>query len=377
MVRVTRARGAIRRNPSVRVARSRASGSPHLSDVVEIAVIGAGWIAEQVHLPNLRRLSGVVIKGVVDPDAERRLVIQSRWAGMPVFESIENLLGSGTPDALLVCTPPEHHIEGALRALSCGTHLYLEKPIATRTSEARAMVDAWRPSTRIAAMGFNYRFHPGISELVRRFVAGEVGARIAIRTLFSAPDNERGSWRSMSSRGGGALVELGSHHLDLIRFVTGEEVREVTATLSSRLAESDTAFVTLALTDESMADCLFLLGGPEVDRFEIIGERGILSLDRLAGRVEYVKRRFRHDRASAVQRAARLAWGAAREASRPAGEPSYRLALAAFVQAVRGSRDLLPSLADGLRALELAESAIESARTRKSLLVGQADEPVA
>ena len=344
--------------------------------MIEFAVIGAGWIAEHVHLPNLRGLSGVVVKGVVDPDAERRHVIQSRWAGMPVFESVEELVGSGMPDALLVCSPPEHHVEGARLALSCGTHLYLEKPIATRTSEARAMVDVWRPSTRIAAVGFNYRFHPGIGELRRRFEADEVGDRIAIRTLFSVPDDDRGGWRSQPSRGGGALVELGSHHLDLIRHVTGEEVREVTTTLSSRLAQGDTAFVTLALTDGSIADCLFVLGGPEVDRFEIIGERGILSLDRLAGRVEYVERRFRHDRRSAVERGARLAWVAAREASRRAGEPSYRLALEAFVRAVRGSREPLPSLADGLRALELAEAAVESARTRKSLLVGPAAAPV-
>ncbi|HET6341672.1 MAG TPA: Gfo/Idh/MocA family oxidoreductase [Gemmatimonadota bacterium] len=345
--------------------------------MVRIAVLGAGRIAEHVHLPNLRQLPGVVIEGVVDPDAKRRRLVQARWADTPVFESLEDLLGSGMPDALVVCTPPEHHVEAALRALSCGTHLYLEKPIATRTTEARAMAEAWSASTRIAAMGFNYRFHPGIGELARRFEAGEVGARIAIRTLFSSPEDDRREWRSSPSRGGGALVELGSHHLDLIRHVTGEEVREVTTTLSSRLAEGDTAFVTLALTDESIADCLFVLGGPEVDRFEIIGERGILSLDRLAGRVQYVERHFRHDRRSAIERGARLAWDAAREASRPAGEPSYRLALGAFVRAVRGSPEQLPSLADGLRALELAEAAVESARTRKSLLVGPAAEPVA
>lgn len=335
-------------------------------------MIGAGRIAEHIHLPNLLRFPGVRLAGVVDPDRGRRHVVQSHWTRLPVFESIDELLGSATPDALVVCTPPEHHVEGALRALGCGAHLYLEKPIATRSAEARALVEAWRASTRIATMGFNYRHHPGIRELVRRFEAGEVGARIAIRTLFSAPQEDPDSWRSSPARGGGALVDLGSHHLDLVRFVTGEEVRELVAT---RSPSGDTASVTLTLTDRSMADCLFLLGGPEVDRFEIIGERGILSLDRLAGRVEYVERRFGHDRGSAFRRATRLALVAARQAGRPAGEPSYRLALAAFVEAVRGSRDPLPSLEDGLRALELAEAAIESARARKVLYVGPAAKP--
>lgn len=339
-------------------------------DPVRIAVIGAGRIAEQVHIPNLERLSGVVLEGVVDPDSNRREVIRSRWANIPAFESMNDLLASRTPDALMVCTPPEQHLGSALRTLSSGAHLYLEKPIATRSAEGRAMSEAWRESMQIAAMGFNYRYHPGITRLVRRFEAGEIGARIAIRTVFSAPCDDRQGWRSSPSRGGGALVDLGSHHLDLIRFVTGEGAEEVSATLSSRVTEGDTAFITLALTDGSVADCLFVLGGPEADRFEIVGEGGILALDRLAGRVEYTAPRFTHDRRSAMRRAARLTGDAAREVARSAGEPSYRLALAAFVSAIRGSGEPLPTLEDGLRALEMAEAAAESAREKKVVRVG-------
>lgn len=340
------------------------------SEPVRMAVIGAGQIAERVHLPNLERLPGVVLQGVVDPDSNRREVIRSRWANMPAFESMDELLASGTPDGLIVCTPPEQHLESALRVLSSGAHLYLEKPIATRLAEGRALIEAWRESTQIAAMGFNYRYHPGITRLVRRFEVGEIGARIAIRTLFSAPGDDRRGWRFSPSLGGGALIDIGSHHLDLIRFVTGEGAKEVSATLFSRVTEGDTAFITLALTDGSMADCLFVLGGPEVDRFEIVGEEGVLALDRLAGRVEYTAPRFAHDRRSAMRRAARLARAAAREVTRSAGEPSYRIALAAFVSAIRGSGERLPTLEDGLRALEMAEAAAESAREKKVVRVG-------
>lgn len=331
--------------------------------MIRLAVIGAGRIAERVHLPNLARLPGIVVEGVVDPDPDRLRVIRTRWPELAVFDSMDDLLACRTPDAVLVCAPPEHHAELALRALSSHAHLYLEKPVATRSVEAREVADAWRGSSFLAAMGFNYRFHPGVHELVRRSGAGEIGRRMAIRTLFSAPDDGPGGWRSSPSLGGGALLDLGAHHLDLIRFVTGEEGVELTATLSSPRAGIDAASVTLALSDDSMAQCLFILGGPEVDRFEIVGARGVLSLDRLSGRVERSEPRFAHGRRSSVRRATRLAFAAAREAGRPPGEPSYRLALAAFARAVGGSGELLPSLDDGLRALELAEAALESART--------------
>ena len=133
----------------VTTVRGAASSPP--AGLVGIAVIGAGRIAEQVHIPNLLRFPGVTLEGVVDPDRGRRHAIQSRWTHLPAFESIDQLLGSARPDALVVCTPPEHHVEGALRALGCGAHLYLEKPIATRSAEARGMVEAWRASTRIVS----------------------------------------------------------------------------------------------------------------------------------------------------------------------------------------------------------------------------------
>lgn len=341
------------------------------ADLIKVGVVGAGRIAERVHIPNLSRIPGVVVEGVVDPDAERRKVIRSRWPETPVFETTDDLLGSRAPEALIVCTPPENHAEGARQALAGGTHLYLEKPIATRSAEARDIVQSWR-SPKTAAMGFNYRFHPGIRELKRRVSAGEVGAVIAIRTLFSAPSADGSGWWSAPSRGGGALIDLGSHHLDLVRFVTGLEVEEVAATPAKGSVGRDTVFVTLVLTDGGVANCLFVHGGPEVDRFEIIGESGVLSLDRLAGRVEHVERRFGHDRRSALRRAGHLARVAAGEAGRRPGEPSYRLALEAFLGAVRGAADHLPTLADGLRALELVEAAVESVRTRRPVHTGAA-----
>ena len=342
------------------------------ADLIKVGVVGAGRIAERVHIPNLSRIPGVMVEGVVDPDAERRKVIRSRWPETRLFETTDDLLGSSAPEALIVCTPPEHHAEGARQALAGGTHLYLEKPIATRSVDGRDILRSWSASPKVAAMGFNYRFHPGIGELKRRVSDGEVGAVIAIRTLFSAPSADGSGWWSAPSRGGGALIDLGSHHLDLVRFVTGLEVEEVAATPAKGSVGRDTVYVTLVLTDGGVANCLFVHGGPEVDRFEIIGESGVLSLDRLAGRVEHVERRFRHDRRSALRRAGHLARAAAGEAGRSPGEPSYRLALEAFLGVLQGAVDRLPTLADGLRALELVEAAVESVRTRRPVHTGAA-----
>jgi predicted dehydrogenase len=348
---------------------------------LRVVVVGVGQIAESIHLPVLSALSGVSISGVVDPRLQRRDLARARWPGVEAFASIDELAGAEAPDALVVCTPPDHHVAPALRAFELGAHLYLEKPIAVRSEDAHKIVEASRGSSRVAMLGFNYRFHPGVTELARRLAAGEIGVRVAIRTVFSVPTLDPDDWRRVRAQGGGALLDLGGHHIDLLRFITGEDATEVTASISSRQSEDDTALVTVGLSDGSFAQSLFAFGGSESDRFEVFGEEGSLALDRLKGEVEFHPTRFEYGRAPVLRDVVRGLAGTARRIFREPGERSYHVALSAFVRAARaggargahGGADQLPTLEDGLRALECIEAAIESSATRSTVTVRPAN----
>jgi predicted dehydrogenase len=348
-------------------------------DDLRVVVVGVGQIAESIHLPVLSALSGVSIRGVVDPRPERRDLVRARWPGVEAFGSIDELAGAAAPDALVVCTPPDHHEGPALCAFELGAHLYLEKPIAVSSEDARRIVEASEGSSRVAMLGFNYRFHPGVTELARRLATGEIGERVAIRTVFSVTALDPDDWRRVRARGGGALQDLGGHHIDLMRFITGEDATDVTASISSRQSEGDTALVTVGLSDGSFAQSLFAFGGPESDRFEVFGEKGSLALDRLKGEVEFHPPRFEYGRGAALRDAVRELAGTARRIVRAPGERSYHLALSAFVHAARARHGQdaglgpgahqLPTLEDGLRALECVEAAIESSATGSTVTV--------
>lgn len=343
---------------------------------LRFAVVGVGQIAESVHLPVLSTLPGVTICGVVDPRPERRELARARWTGIRTFASIDELTDVDVPHALLVCTPPDQHVDPALRAFELGAHLYLEKPIAARSEDARIIVEASKGSARVSMLGFNYRYHPGVNEVARRLAAGEIGARVAIRTFFSVPAAGPDDWRRVRARGGGALLDLGAHHFDLLRFITGADAIDVSASISSRQSEDDMALVSVRLSDGSCAQSLFALGAAESDRVEVFGEDGSLALDRLRGEVELHPAKFEYGRATVLRELSRDAMRATRRILRRPGERSYRLALSAFLRATRGEDvDPLPTLEDGLRALEWIEAAMESSATRSTVALSPASDP--
>lgn len=335
---------------------------------LRVGVVGAGHIAEVAHLPALAAIGGATVVGVAEPSAERRAVVAAAWPGVPTFESAEDLVGTGSVDALVVCSPPVHHRAAALLAFEAGLHLYLEKPIAAAVEDGQAIVDAWRDSARVAAVGFNYRFHPAVQELRRRLAAGEIGRRVAMNTVFSVPMDDASmdggpGWRRSAAAGGGAVLELGSHHFDLIGYLTGESIDEVVAaTLTSRRWESDTADVSLRLSDGTAAHCTFALGAGEIDRIEILGESGALMMDRNAGEVSATPSRFEHGRVAALRRGVRAAAAGLARLAAGTGEPSYRAALSAFVRAAGGEPVEVPGLEAGLRSLRVADAVLRVSR---------------
>jgi predicted dehydrogenase len=175
------------------------------------------------------------------------------------------------------------------------------------------------------------------------------------------------AWKQTRSKGGGVLLDLASHHIDLVRFLFRQEVRTVYAVIESRCSEHDTATLLLRLADGLRVQSLFSLGGVDEDRFEIYGQAGKLTVDRCRSLdVEFV------DAGRATSRLRRLTKSVRRipylfkKLQSPWHEPSHRESLSRFVSAAR-ERDTvspdLPDLWDGYRSLEVICAAEESAQT--------------
>jgi predicted dehydrogenase len=303
----------------------------------------------------------VTVAAVADPDERSRLRAASA-AGAAPYKSAEVLLSSSDVDAVIVAVPTNMHASIGSMAARAGKSFYLEKPIATGFDDARLLRDAFDGASVRAVVGFNRRYHP-LYERARSMVAeGRLGKVRAVQTTFCEPVPPGGlpRWKELRETGGGVLLDLGSHHIDLIRWILSAEVVEVNASARSDISEQDSATMNMVLNDGCQVQSFVSFRAGYSDRIELIGEHGTISVDRHRGsltlqsprRLGYgTRRRF-------VAPSFNDAGWRARRLIRPAEDPSYYRALKAFTSATTSS---LASLDDGERSLEVVLAAEESA----------------
>jgi len=333
----------------------------------KVALTGCGSIAREVHIPVLRRFKDVQLVAIADPRDDAFEAARQLAPGCAVFHTQDEMLDAVETDAVIIAAPSDVHAELACEAMSRRKHIYLEKPIATSREEARRVVAAWRDARVIGMPGFNYRFHPLVRELRRLLQNDRIGNLVAARTVFSIRSHASGSWRASRATGGGALLDLAVHHADLIRFVFQREIEGVQASVRSVRSQDDCAAIQFHLQDGMVVQSIFSECGPELDSFEVFGERGSLAFDRYSSEhVEYagplhgqarVQRLFNRTMSFVP------ASGWLKKLRAPLHEPSYEASLSHFVGAIRGEGPLEFDLMDGYESAAAIATAEESART--------------
>ena len=330
---------------------------------VRLGVVGCGKVACRIHLGALSRVRGAKVVAVADPVPARRAEGARLAGGAAAFADWKELLRQDNIHAVLICTPSAQHAECAVEALASGKHVYVEKPLASNLSQAESVLRAWEPTGLVGMSGFNYRHHPIYQRMREIAASGVLGQVIAVRSCFTSAGEWIDEWRKERSSGGGVLLDLAGHHIDLAHFVLGQRVSEVSAQVASLRSEQDTAWTHLTLANGVPMQSFFSLRGTDSNRFEIYGESGRATVDYLAGTLEIASpgRRKLRQRITAV-----LGQGWSRFKHGLAGgrDPSYALAFSTFVNAVAsGCRGIAPDLHDGFRVLQVIDAAEHSAGT--------------
>jgi myo-inositol 2-dehydrogenase / D-chiro-inositol 1-dehydrogenase len=331
---------------------------------VRIGLLGCGRIARMVHLGVLTRLPGARVVAIAEADAERRAAA-SGAVGARAHADWRELLQDDDVDAVVITLPNSVHAEAAVATFERGLHAYIEKPVATTAADARRVVAAWRTSEVVGMPGFNYRFHP-MHVAARRMVGdGVLGEIVAVRSAFTSPARPLPPWQQSRSTGGGVLLNLGSHHADLIPFLIGSPASRVTASLRSVRGEQDVAAVTMQLRNGVPVQSLFAMCAAAVDTIELVGVEATLVLDRLgAGRPRLVRTETTSSRPlgaiGELQRGLAVG-GRAWRALRGNPEPSYRIALERFIAAAATGTNAAPDMTDGLVAALVLDAAERSA----------------
>ena len=205
---------------------------------LKAAVVGTGFIGP-VHIEALRRL-GIEVTGILGNSIEntRRKVAQLRLP--KAYGSLDELLAEPGLTSFHITTPNYIHAEMVRAALAAGKHVVCEKPLAMNAAEGQGLLDLAQASGLVHATNFNFRFYPLCQETKARVARGDLGPLYQIYGRYAQDwllKDTDWNWRLEPDLGGDmrAVADIGSHWLDLTRFVTGQDVTEVCADFATFL----------------------------------------------------------------------------------------------------------------------------------------------
>jgi len=185
-------------------------------------IVGCGGIANGKHLPCIQRLDGVEAVAFCDIIPARAEKANREYAGGKgkVFSDYRELLKEEL-DAVFVLTPNNAHSEVTIAALKSGKHVLCEKPMAKNYSEAKAMLAARDESKKLLTIGYNNRYRPDSLFLKAECEKGTLGeiyfARATALRRRAVPT--WGVFLDAEKQGGGPLIDIGTHALDLTLFM--------------------------------------------------------------------------------------------------------------------------------------------------------------
>ena len=220
---------------------------------LRMGLVGVGAAAQVSHIPVLKRMEDVELVALCDRDGEKAARVAAKFQVARSTNRLDDLLADDEIDAIDICTPNFLHAPMATAALEAGKHVLCERPLARSAEEARAMVKAARKADRILMCSVAHRFRPD-AQLLRRFVdKGDLGqiflAKAGWLRLRTQWDSDE--WRAQKREsGGGVVLDLGFHMLDLALWVLGSPaVESVTASVhrlkKGEVEDSATAFFRL------------------------------------------------------------------------------------------------------------------------------------
>ncbi len=202
---------------------------------VKWCVIGAGGIADRRAIPAILKNNDSELVAVMDRAPAVAEAVGKKY-GVPYFFTEKEMLDSAQCDAVYIGTPVFCHYEQAMTAVTYGKHVFLEKPIAFDSKEGRALVDAFKRAKKQLTIGYMMKYHNLHEQAKSLILNGEIGQVNTVRAQFTCwyPDIS-GAWRQKKSLGGGgAIMDLGVHCIELLEFLLDDEIDVVKALYSTR-----------------------------------------------------------------------------------------------------------------------------------------------
>lgn len=191
--------------------------------MIKVGIVGTGGIS-RLHANGYKKCPDVEIKAISDISEAHSKRFAEDYGIKNIYTDYKEMLKDDEIEAISICTPNALHAPVAIAAFEAGKHVICEKPISTNAEDARAMVAAGKKSGKIFMMGFNNRFR-GDTQLLKKCIEnGDLGEIYYAKTgwLRRKGIPGMGGWFTTKAlSGGGPLIDLGVHVLDLTLWLMG------------------------------------------------------------------------------------------------------------------------------------------------------------
>ena len=188
---------------------------------LRVGVIGTGNIA-RCHIDAYQGNADVELVAVCDVNLERAKDVAGTYGAQRSYSDVRELLADDEVDAVSICTWNNTHAEYAIQAIEAGKHVLVEKPLSRTYAEAQAVEAAVAKSDRVLQVGFVRRHSPNCQVLKSFIDAGELGEiYYAKASCIRRMGNPGGWFADKEISGGGPLIDIGVHVIDLCWYLMG------------------------------------------------------------------------------------------------------------------------------------------------------------
>ena len=261
---------------------------------VKWGVIGAGGIADRRTIPGMMLANNAELWAVMEVDMDFAERLRRKYNAKAAYDDAEKLVWDPDVQAVYIASPVVFHKEQVLMAAKAKKHILVEKPVALTARDGEQLVEVCRRNDVLFAAGFMMRFHDYNRRIRELLQEGAIGQLVSCNAQFSCwyPDMPS-AWRQIKSQGGGgALMDMGIHCIDLIQYMTGYKIRRLAAftgtkTFSYEVEDSSTVMFELENGAYGHVDSHFNIPDEAAKwRMEFYGTKGRIIADETIGQAE-------------------------------------------------------------------------------------------
>lgn len=208
---------------------------------IKLGIIGIGRMG-MTHYSIINSHPEVEIKAVVDTSPLILTMIKKYIASINVYEDYNKLFDNETLDAVIVCTPPTLHFPIVKKAGERGIHVFCEKPFTTEKNKASELAILFEQKKLINQVGYVNRFNDifrTVKEYLDKGIIGKVilfKSEMYSRTITKSDESK--TWRDSRENGGGAVIDMAAHAVDLVNFLLGKPDKVTGSSLTSIFSQN-------------------------------------------------------------------------------------------------------------------------------------------